>query len=84
VSSEIELMVLIGGAKEEAAIQWERSIWLGQGGDHMLHKNATAMFAETLVNTKHSMWLSPESQSYIFIKICSAIFKLLCTERQAR
>jgi hypothetical protein len=25
---------------------------------------ATAMFAETLVNTKYSTWLSPESRSY--------------------
>jgi hypothetical protein len=27
-------------------------------------KMATAMSAETLVNTQHSMWLTPESQSY--------------------
>jgi hypothetical protein len=27
-------------------------------------KMATAMFAETLVNIKHSTWLSPEGRSY--------------------
>jgi hypothetical protein len=26
-------MVLIGGAEEQVAIQWERSIWLRKGDD---------------------------------------------------
>jgi hypothetical protein len=29
-------MVLIGGAEEQAAIQWERSMWLRKGGDGIL------------------------------------------------
>jgi hypothetical protein len=30
-------------------------------------KMATAMFAETLVNTQHSTRLTPESRSYMFV-----------------
>jgi hypothetical protein len=33
VSDEVDLMVLIGGVEERAAIQCERSMWLRKGGD---------------------------------------------------
>jgi hypothetical protein len=29
----MDLMVLIGGAEEWAAIQWEKSVWLRKRGD---------------------------------------------------
>jgi hypothetical protein len=33
VGGELELMVLIGGAEERAAIQWEKSMTLWKRGD---------------------------------------------------
>jgi hypothetical protein len=33
IGGELGLMVLIGGAEERAAIQWEKSIWLRKKGD---------------------------------------------------
>jgi hypothetical protein len=30
---ELDLMVLIGGAEERVAIQWEKSTWLRKKGD---------------------------------------------------
>jgi hypothetical protein len=31
-------MVLIGGAEEQTAIQWDRSMWLRKGGDGILRR----------------------------------------------
>jgi hypothetical protein len=36
VSDEVDLIVLIGGAEEHAAIQWGRSMCLSDGGDGIL------------------------------------------------
>jgi hypothetical protein len=36
VSGEIDLMALIGGAEEWAAIEWERSLQLRKGGGQPL------------------------------------------------
>jgi hypothetical protein len=55
-------MVLIGGAEELAAIQWEKSFQNSPNNTFTL-KTATAMFAKTLLDTKHSMWFTPESQT---------------------
>jgi hypothetical protein len=44
VRGKLDLMVLIGGAEEWAAIQWEKSMWLRKRSDkklfegHMLRK----------------------------------------------
>jgi hypothetical protein len=36
VGGELELMVLIGGAEEWAAIRLEKSMWLRKGGDEKI------------------------------------------------
>jgi hypothetical protein len=61
-------MVLIGGAEEWAAIEWEKDLWLRKGCKASKHaqppftlKMATAMFAETLNNYQHLAWFNPES-----------------------
>jgi hypothetical protein len=38
VSGEIDLMVLIGGMEEQAAIQWDRSMWMRKGGDRIFER----------------------------------------------
>jgi hypothetical protein len=51
-------MVLIGGAEEWVAVQWERSMWENffMNTPHYTFtlKMEIAMFVEMLVNTQHS------------------------------
>jgi hypothetical protein len=46
VSGEIDLMGLIGGAEEQAAIQWERSMWLRKGGGGILRGRKPKLYIE--------------------------------------
>jgi hypothetical protein len=54
VGGELDLMALIRGAEERAAIQWEKNVWLKK----------LARFAEKLDNFQYSVRPVPESRSY--------------------
>jgi hypothetical protein len=69
VGGDLDLMLLIGGTEERAAIQWEMSMWLRKRGDEKTPKHymfalkmATTVFTETLDNFQHSTRLIPESR----------------------